>query len=204
MKRKIAMISTLTLLILFVVAAPVMASQPKLTFNNTNISYPDPDNPGSQFIKDNILHVRNHGTVMQVVDSPWGVITTTSSIGNSEMNLISFTGNGVTHSSWTCSAGSYEGTAVVKFTGLGLWVFDGTPFTATTNSGGTYYVDVGTKFVGVTFTGQFVGHGMIDGKGMQMRVTFTGVGIIDYPPLFDYDLDGDSIFTGTTTYWFTG
>jgi hypothetical protein len=204
MKTKIVLISALAIIILLAAVAPVMASQPKLAFNNTNIGYPDPNIPGNQFIKDNILHVRNQGSVMQVVESPWGVITTTSNLGNNELSLTSFTGSGVSHSSWTCSAGSYEGTGQYKFTGLDVWVFEGTPFTATTNAGGTYYVDKGTMFFGIIFTGQFVGHGIIDGKSMQMRVAFTGLLIIDYPPFFDYDLNGDSILTGTTTYWFTG
>jgi len=206
-KLRVLVVVYVALLMLFAAVAPAFAGQPKLAFNNTNFAYPDPNNPGTQFIKDNILHQRNQGSVMQVIDSPWGVITTTSNIGNNEIDLTSLTGSGVSKSYWTCSAGSYDGAGQVEFTGYGFWVYHGVSFTVTTNSGGTFAVDNGELFAGIIFTGQFVGKGTINNEAMQMRVTFTGVAILDLPGLqagFNHDLSGDTILTGITTYWFTG
>jgi hypothetical protein len=200
-KKIIVLVSAFAILLLFAAVGPALAIQPKLTFNNINIGYPDLNQPGTRFTKDNVLHIRDSGSVGQVLGSPWGIITSTGT-GNDEIYLSSYTGSGVSHGAYTCAAGSYEGAGVFEFTGIALYTYHGQSFTATTNTGGTFIVSEGTKFLGIIFTGTWCGHGIMEGKGFQMRVVFEGVVIITYPG--NHGLDGDSLLTGTTTYWFTG
>ncbi len=192
---------SIVLLMLFASVAPTFACLPKLTFQNTNIGYDDPNHPGTRFTKDNIMHTRDAGEIQQVFGSPWGIITG-KNIGNSELYLSTYTGSGVTHGTYTCAVGSYSGAGTWEFTGIAMYTYHGLSFTATTNTGGTFLVVDGTKFLGIGLTGQWCGHGIINGKHMEMRVTFSGVAIITNA--MNHGLDGDSLFTGTTTYWFTG
>ena len=203
-KLTVLIVFSVALLTLLAPVGPAFARQPKLTFDNSNISYPDPNHPGTQFTKDSVLHIRDQGSTGQVFGSPWGIIDSTG-VANAEIYLNGYTGSSVSHGSYTCEAGSYDGTGTAEFTGISVFTYHGQQFTAITNTGGTFEVTDGTKFLGVIYLGQWAGHGTIDGKGMQMRVAFTGVSIIS-TTYFDnnHGLAGDNLMTGTTTYWFTG
>ncbi len=61
-------------------------------------------------------------------------------------------------------------------------------------------VSDGKPFTGLLLSGMTVAHGTADGKGVQIRTTWSGVNLGG--PL-TYGLVG-SIMWGTATYWYTG
>jgi hypothetical protein len=204
MKKKIiALVAPFAFLMLVAAIGPAMAIQPKLTFNNTNFSYPDPNQLGTRFTKDNVLHVRNAGDVGEVLFSPWGVITYKNT-NSYNLYLTSFTGSGVGHGSYACEAVglSYDGSGTMEFTGIQTYTYHGESFIAKTNTGGTYEVIDGEEFIGIGFAGQWCGQGTMNDRGFHMRVTFAGVSIFNRDS--NHGLGGASLLTGTFTYWFTG
>ncbi len=201
---KYTVILAMMFFMLSITLAPVLANE-KQSFTFTTISYRDPANPGTQFTKDNILHARDAGKIGTVMGAPWGTVNQIQT-QNFELNLTSFTGTGVGKGMNTGAISQIKTSLTFEFNGIITYTYHGPSFTATTNTGGTFVVVDGTKFLGLSITGQVVGQGTIDGKNIQTRGTFSGVSISTSPTVpsaLTHGLAGDSIITGVTTYWYT-
>jgi hypothetical protein len=204
MGKKICYVLLVVFLMLFA-AAPAMASQPKQTYEFGSVNYPDPANLGTSFKTGDILHIRDQGGLGMSTGSPWGDFSSVAT-KNFELNTVSYTGNGVVHYVNTSPNAMVEGTQNVKFVGpttsiATLFVYHGPPFTATAAGGVLVPITEGKMFTGLLMSGMATAHGIADGKGVQIRVEFTGVSLSG--PL-TYGLAGNSIICGTVTYWYTG
>ena len=180
---------------MFFVAAPALAKQPKLTYDFGIIQFPDPANPGTTFTTGDIIHGRGAGNIGFLFGSPWGGVLSVATIGNYEINEVSFTGNGGTKIVHTGLGYIAEGTSAFKIIGVGDFIYNGPPMTASSPTGMMLTIDDGDEFVdGLLMSGISILHANADGRDLQIRVEWNA---INYPGFVN-------ILSAKATYWFTG
>lgn len=163
-------------LLLWAVIVPVLAAPPlKGDFNRIIIQVDV--NPGSQFLSDDILHIRGATSEASYYGAPWG--DSVSSIGAASVNLntITSTGEAILHTTEVYESGTVKGTVNAKLIGAGPYKYEG-PTISFSVGGITGTVEHGATYIGGLIQGTAQHHGVSgDLKGLVFTEQTNGVNI---------------------------
>jgi hypothetical protein len=193
MKRKTVLISSLAILMLFGIIAPVVASPPEMgTFTLGVLEFAT--DPGEQFLTGNILHGRNSVGESVFSTLPWGTPTTASeTVIRYEVDITTGIGSSTSETVDVYPNGIVVGTVQTDLAGVGYWVYPGPNLTFNDES-----ITTGQTFFGLYTNIMAVKHG-ISGelKGLVTKEIATGVTLLSYP---DLEPLGIAVAYATGTY----
>lgn len=176
MKGKTVLISSLAILMLFGIIAPVVASPPEMgTFTMGALEVTT--DPGEQFPTNNILHMRNGVAAMGVSELPWGTpLTSTERVIRSELDITTGLGSATSKTEDVYANGVVVGSVETSLNGLGYWTYLGPEISFMGRT-----LTTGQTFFGLLMSGTAVKHGVSgELKGLETRETFTSVHLLDF------------------------
>jgi hypothetical protein len=157
-KRKAILFLSLAFLMLFAAAAPALATSS--TMGIYAQGYVGVTVSPNEFTFNDILYIINSTGASYLYGAPYPLGNSISSLstGYGTLNLTSLTGTEILQSVDTYAAGTVEGIVIAKFTGGGLYIYNGSTFTCTL-AGKKMTLTHGDKFGGLLWTATTIKQG---------------------------------------------
>ncbi len=202
MRKFAVVVLAFTLSMLCTAVAPAFAApQPKGTFTQVIITLGTGDE--KEWETGDILHQRGNSGIAYLYGAPFplGASEDAAYITSGQLNITDFTGSFEAHTIYdNFASGTMVGSFVMKFTGLGPYVYMGPTFTFTLG-GRTATLTKGHVFGGVLFEIQnYRKHGVGDLTGFVTKGETTGVLIYRAFAPADQALLGFGVCVVTGTY----
>jgi hypothetical protein len=189
--------SVMMLTIIFGAVAPALACEPELTYDFIAIGYPDPKNPGTRTMTDNVTCVKDAVSIGVDYGYPWGEGSHYQVVSYT-LNLTDYSGQASVWVPKTFGSQKLEFYGSADFKGLGTYTYHGPEVTVigkdAQNNSIRVKVNDGAHFFGLLQTGQTTGCGTINNQLLTISEKVTAVSIVTGP------LAGVAIVVGTGTY----
>ena len=181
MKKKIILLASLGLLILFAMAIPAFALPTPTPGHYTQVALALTTSEGTVTTQGTWEYWYRTTGIRDLIGAPWGNSISSTYIGNIQINTASGMGAFQIFGKDTYVAGVVDTEACGTYNGYGAYVYTG-PTTAYTLGTMTGTVTHGATYAGILSQGQLIGVGVSGSvRGLAISETLTGLVILAGP-----------------------